>query len=73
VDLPPHKKTGLYEAIRILKKNPGVAVMEFQKKDVVRHALVQRIIEAYEKAVHSDPEETVKQHIHQPHRRRQFQ
>jgi len=47
--------------------------MEFQKKDVVRHALVQRIIEAYEKAVRTNPEETVKQPIHQPHRPRQFQ
>jgi|LSQX01.1.fsa_nt_gb phosphate starvation-inducible protein PhoH and related proteins len=73
VDLPLHKKSGLYEAIRILRKIPNVAVMEFQKKDVVRHALVQRIIEAYEKAVRSDPEETVKHHIHQPHRPRQFQ
>lgn len=49
VDLPNNKRSGLNEAVRILKHIPGVAVMEFQKKDVVRHALVQRIIEAYEK------------------------
>ena len=43
VDLPASKRSGLYEAIRILRKIPNVTVMEFQKRDVVRHALVQRI------------------------------
>lgn len=49
VDLPHHKKSGLYEAVRLLRDIPQVAVMEFAKKDVVRHVLVQRIIEAYER------------------------
>ena len=47
-DLPGHKRSGLLEAIRILRGVDGIAIMEFQKRDVVRHALVQRIIHAYE-------------------------
>jgi phosphate starvation-inducible PhoH-like protein len=48
VDLPSNKRSGLIEAIRILRGVDGIALMEFQKRDVVRHALVQRIITAYE-------------------------
>ena len=47
-DLPPHKSSGLIEAHRALKKVEGIAVIEFGKRDVVRHPLVQRIIAAYE-------------------------
>ena len=49
VDLPPHKQSGLIEAHRALKNVEGIAVVEFSKRDVVRHPLVQRIIGAYEK------------------------
>jgi phosphate starvation-inducible PhoH-like protein len=48
VDLPPNKHSGLIEAHRILGKVDGIAIIEFHKRDVVRHALVQRIIAAYE-------------------------
>jgi phosphate starvation-inducible PhoH-like protein len=48
IDLPPNKRSGLLEALRILRRVNGIGVMEFEKKDVVRHALVQRIIAAYE-------------------------
>jgi phosphate starvation-inducible PhoH-like protein len=48
IDLPPHKHSGLLEAHRILRNVEGIAVIEFGKRDVVRHALVQRIISAYE-------------------------
>ena len=48
IDLPPHKNSGLLEAHRALRNVDGVAVVEFGKKDVVRHPLVQRIITAYE-------------------------
>lgn len=47
-DLPFNKRSGLVEAIRILNRVEGIAFMEFTKRDVVRHALVQRIIGAYE-------------------------
>jgi phosphate starvation-inducible PhoH-like protein len=48
VDLPPHKQSGLIEAHRALKNVDGIAIIEFSKRDVVRHPLVQRIITAYE-------------------------
>ena len=48
IDLPPHKHSGLAEAHRALKNIDGIAIVEFQRKDVVRHPLVQRIIAAYE-------------------------
>jgi phosphate starvation-inducible protein PhoH and related proteins len=48
IDLPPHKNSGLIEAHRALKNTEGIAIVEFSKRDVVRHPLVQRIIAAYE-------------------------
>jgi len=48
IDLPPHKHSGLVEAHRALKHTDGIAVIEFNKRDVVRHPLVQKIISAYE-------------------------
>jgi phosphate starvation-inducible PhoH-like protein len=48
IDLPPHKHSGLLEAHRVLRNVQGIAVVEFGKRDVVRHPLVQRIIGAYE-------------------------
>ena len=48
IDLPSHKHSGLLEAHRALKHVEGIAVIEFSKRDVVRHPLVQRIIAAYE-------------------------
>jgi phosphate starvation-inducible PhoH-like protein len=48
IDLPPHKNSGLLEAHRALKNTEGIAIIEFSKRDVVRHPLVQRIIAAYE-------------------------
>lgn len=48
VDLPGHKQSGLVEAHRALRRIDGIAIIEFSKKDVVRHPLVQRIIAAYE-------------------------
>ncbi|HEY1663170.1 MAG TPA: PhoH family protein [Verrucomicrobiae bacterium] len=49
IDLPPHKHSGLLEAHRALQHVDGIAVIEFSRRDVVRHPLVQRIIGAYEK------------------------
>ncbi len=49
VDLPGHKMSGLIEIQGILKDIPGLAMMYFDEKDVVRHELVQKIISAYSK------------------------
>jgi phosphate starvation-inducible PhoH-like protein len=50
IDLPPSQVSGLIHAMRVLKHIPGIAQIEFNKKDIVRHRLVQHIVEAYEKA-----------------------
>lgn len=49
IDLPRTTQSGLIHALRVLKNVPGIGHVEFSKKDIVRHALVQRIVEAYEK------------------------
>ncbi|MDR2775133.1 MAG: PhoH family protein [Tannerella sp.] len=48
IDLPPTVKSGLVQAMEILKHVPGIDRITFEKKDIVRHKLVQRIVEAYE-------------------------
>ncbi|MDX1952339.1 MAG: PhoH family protein [Verrucomicrobiota bacterium] len=48
IDLPGSRHSGLIEAVKALAKVEGVAIIHFQRKDVVRHPLVQRIIAAYE-------------------------
>ncbi len=48
IDLPKHQKSGLVEALRILKGIEGLAFVYFTESDVVRHPLVARIIKAYE-------------------------
>ncbi len=48
-DLPAGKRSGLLEAIDVISGVEGVSFVYFNERDVVRHALVQRIIKAYEK------------------------
>jgi phosphate starvation-inducible PhoH-like protein len=48
IDLPPSKRSGLLEAHHALKNIEDIAIVEFSKRDIVRHPLVQRIITAYE-------------------------
>ena len=48
-DLPQGKQSGLAEAISLLKGIPGIGIVEMTGKDIVRHELVQKIVEAYEK------------------------
>ena len=49
IDLPHKTQSGLVQALKVLDGVPGVGRVEFGKKDIVRHHLVQRIVEAYEK------------------------
>lgn len=49
IDLPPSAVSGLIQAMHILKGVSGIGKVEFGKKDIVRHKLVQRIVEAYDK------------------------
>jgi phosphate starvation-inducible PhoH-like protein len=49
IDLPGGKKSGLIHALDVLKGVDGIAFVAFDDKDVVRHALVQRIVKAYDR------------------------
>ena len=49
IDLPKEKQSGLVHAIRVLDGVEGISVVKLTHKDVVRHELVQRIIQAYER------------------------
>jgi phosphate starvation-inducible PhoH-like protein len=49
IDLQEPKKSGIFTAVKILKNIKGVKIVNLTKKDVVRHPLVQRIIQAYER------------------------
>ncbi len=50
IDLPPSQQSGLIHAMRVLQGIKGISTVEFNKKDIVRHQLVQRIVEAYERS-----------------------
>ncbi len=62
VDLPKGTKSGLHHVIEVLKDVPGISFTHFMPKDVVRHPLVQRIVEAYERFENRVAEEAPKDH-----------
>ncbi|MGI8989339.1 MAG: PhoH family protein [Bryobacteraceae bacterium] len=49
IDLPAGKRSGLLDAVEILRGVEGISMVNFDDKDVVRHSLVQRIVRAYER------------------------
>jgi phosphate starvation-inducible PhoH-like protein len=49
IDLPRKQKSGLIEGMKILKEISGIAVVYFDKRDIIRHNLVKHIVEAYNK------------------------
>ena len=48
IDLPRTVQSGLLQSLRILRGVKGIGIIEYGKKDIVRHPLVQRIVDAYE-------------------------
>lgn len=48
IDLPASQQSGLIHAMRVLKNVKGISFIEFNKKDIIRHKLVSRIVEAYD-------------------------
>jgi phosphate starvation-inducible PhoH-like protein len=48
IDLPNARRSGLLEAVEVLKNVEGLAFVHFDEADVVRHHLVQRIVRAYD-------------------------
>jgi phosphate starvation-inducible PhoH-like protein len=55
IDLPRSKQSGLVQAPRVLRNIPGIEFHHFTASDVVRHPLVQKIIDAYEQAKAGEP------------------
>ncbi|HUB33492.1 MAG TPA: PhoH family protein [Bryobacteraceae bacterium] len=49
IDLPAGRRSGLIDAVDVLKGVEGISFVQFDEKDVVRHTLVQRIVKAYER------------------------
>jgi phosphate starvation-inducible PhoH-like protein len=49
IDLPTGRRSGLLEAVDVLKGIEGISFVQFDERDVVRHSLVQRIVKAYER------------------------
>jgi phosphate starvation-inducible PhoH-like protein len=56
IDLPRNQTSGLRHVIQVLEGVPGVSFTFFDPRDVVRHALVQRIVEAYETSDRETPD-----------------
>jgi phosphate starvation-inducible PhoH-like protein len=50
IDLPSNQRSGLVDALGVLKRVKGIGRIEFCASDIVRHPLVQRIVEAYDKS-----------------------
>ncbi|WP_449023087.1 PhoH family protein [Prevotella pallens] len=48
IDLPYHQKSGLKEAVEILNETEGIAIVKLSQKDIVRHKLVTKIVNAYD-------------------------
>ncbi len=66
IDLPHTVQSGLIQALRILRGVKGIGIIEYEKKDIVRHPLVQRIVDAYEKKEAEHEEEESKDQATSP-------
>ncbi len=54
IDLPCSVISGLKEAVLILKATPGISIIHLDDKDVIRHHLVKKVIEAYKTIEHDN-------------------
>jgi len=52
IDLPPEKASGLKHAVEVLSEIDNISIINFDHQDIVRHRIVQKIVEAYEKFKH---------------------
>lgn len=59
IDLPRSTGSGLLNALRILRNVKGIGIIEYEKKDIVRHPLVQRIVDAYDSFIDKSEEEDI--------------
>ena len=54
IDLPRRVISGLKEAILVLKNTPGISIVYLDDKDVIRHPLVKKVIDAYKRIEHEN-------------------
>jgi phosphate starvation-inducible PhoH-like protein len=54
IDREPGQKSGMVDAIELLRRIKGIGFVQLSQKDIVRHRLVQNIVQAYKKKVKSD-------------------
>jgi phosphate starvation-inducible PhoH-like protein len=73
IDLPDDKVSGLKDAIRVLEGVKDIAICKLTSADVVRHALVQQIINAYEKAAHKPEIKKPAQNFKGNYRRKKYE
>jgi len=66
IDLPRGKKSGLVEAMNVLKGIKGIEFVSLTKRDIVRHELVTQIVQAYERYSSSEPGNKQEDHSHEP-------
>ena len=70
IDLPSERRSGLIEALDVVGKIEGIAIVHFDDRDVVRHSLVQQIIKAYDERDAAQPQRPAAQnHSREPVRR----
>ena len=55
IDLPRKSDSGLVRTMEILRGVPGIGVVEFDKRDIVRHTLVKYIVDAFDKRAGDNP------------------
>ena len=70
IDLPADKTSGLKDAIRVLGDVKDIAICRLTSADVVRHALVQEIISAYERAEHNKETQKVSKPVANQNKRK---
>ena len=72
IDLPREQKSGLKEALKILEHVEGISIVNLAEKDIVRHKLVTRIVNAYDKYDKSKEKEKQENNIKKAKRRERF-
>ena len=68
IDLPGVHQSGLVHALRVLRGIKGIGKVEFTKKDIVRHPIVQKIVEAYEKETEKEIEKEMRTEVQEAKR-----
>ena len=63
IDLPRKSDSGLVRAMEILRRVEGIGIVEFDKRDIVRHPLVKYIVEAFDRSAGAETEKNEQSNI----------